>query len=53
MYGQYIRSMDRQLINEESKFLWLSRKDVKAETESVIIAIQDQALQTKCHIKNH
>ena len=47
MYDQYTRSMDRQLIDEESTFIWLSRRDVKAETESKIIATQDQALQTK------
>jgi hypothetical protein len=28
-------------------FLWLLRADLKAETESEIIAAQDQALQTK------
>jgi len=43
--------MDRQLINEESTFLWLSRRDVKAETASEIIATQDQALQAKYHTK--
>jgi hypothetical protein len=49
MDGHYIRSTDRQLINEEYTFLWLSRGDLKAETESEIIAAQDQALQTKYH----
>ena len=28
-------------------FLWLSKGDLKAETESEIVAAQDQALQTK------
>ena len=41
--------MDRQLINEEDTFLWLSRGDLKVETESEINAAQDQALQTKHH----
>jgi hypothetical protein len=49
MRGQYIRSMDRQLIGEKDKFLWLSRGELKGETESEIIAAQDQALQTKYH----
>ena len=31
--GQYIRCIDRQLISEEDKFLWLSKGDIKAETE--------------------
>jgi hypothetical protein len=39
--------MVKQLISEEEKLLWLSRRDVKEETENEIIATQDQALQTK------
>ena len=46
MHGQYIRNIDRQL-SEEDTFLWLSKGDLKAETESEIVAAQDQALQTK------
>jgi hypothetical protein len=44
MHGQYIRNIDRQLIGEEDMFLWLSKGDLKAETESKIVAPQDQAL---------
>jgi hypothetical protein len=47
MHGLYIRSIDRQLISEEDTFLWLSRGDLKGETESEIITAQDQILQTK------
>ena len=47
MYGQYIRSIDRELISVEDILLWLSRGDLKAETECEIVAVQDQALQTK------
>ena len=47
MHRQYIRNMDRQLIGEVDTFLWLSKEDLKAETESEIIAAQDQALNTK------
>jgi hypothetical protein len=47
MHGQYIKNRDRQLISEEYTFLWLSKGDLKAETESEIVAAQDQALQTK------
>jgi hypothetical protein len=47
MHGQYVRSIDRQLISEEDTFLCLSKGDLKAETESEIVAAQDQALQTK------
>ena len=51
MHGQYIRNIDRQLIGEEDAFLWLSKGDLKAETESEIVAAQDQALQTKYYAK--
>jgi hypothetical protein len=47
MHGQYIRNMNRQLISEEDTFLWLSKGDLKAETESEMVAAQDQALNTK------
>jgi hypothetical protein len=47
MHRQYIRNMDRQLISEKDTFLWLSKGDLKAETESEIVAAQDQALYTK------
>ena len=46
MHGQYVRNMDRQLISEEYTVLWLSKGDMKAETESEIVAAQDQALHT-------
>jgi hypothetical protein len=47
MHRQYIRNTDRQLTSEEEAFLWLSKADLKAETESEIMAAQDQALNTK------
>jgi len=50
MHGQYIRNIDRQLISEEGTFLWLSNGDLKAETESEIVAVQDQALQTEYYV---
>jgi hypothetical protein len=47
MHVRYIRNTDRQLITEEDTFFWITKKDLKAETESEIMAAQDQALQTK------
>jgi hypothetical protein len=47
MHGQYIRNVDRQLISEEDTFLWLSKGDLKAESESEIVAAQDRALNRK------
>jgi len=46
MHGQRIRNMGRQLISEEDTFFCLSKGDLKAETESEIVAGQDQALNT-------
>jgi hypothetical protein len=40
MHGQYKRNKDRQLISEEGTFLWLSKGDLKVETESEIVAAQ-------------
>ena len=51
MHGQYIRIIDGQLISEEDTFLWLSKGDLKVETESEIVAAQDQALHTKYYGK--
>ena len=47
MNAQYIRNMDRQLISEEVMFLWLWKGYLKAETESEIVAAQDQVIQRK------
>jgi hypothetical protein len=47
MHGQCIGNRNRQLISEEDTFLWLSKGDLKAKTESEIVAAQDQAIQTK------
>ena len=47
MRGQYIRNTDRRLISEEDTFLLLSKGDLKAETESEIVAAQDQVLNMK------
>jgi len=44
---QFDRNIDRQLIGEENTFFCLSKGDLKAETESEIVAAQDQAPQTK------
>jgi hypothetical protein len=34
MHGKYIRSIGLQIISEDDAFLWLSRGDQKAESES-------------------
>ena len=47
LHEQYIRNIDRQLISEEGTFLWLSKGDLNAITESEIVEALDQVLQTK------
>lgn len=47
MCGQCIWSTGRQLIGDGDALLLLSRGDLKAATESGIIAAQDEALQIK------
>jgi len=47
MHGQYIRNIDRQCISQKDTFPWLLKGDLKAETESEVVAAKDQALQTK------
>jgi hypothetical protein len=44
--GEFLKK-NRQLISEEDTFIWLSKGDLKTETESKIVAAQDQAIQTK------
>jgi hypothetical protein len=44
---EMVRNVDRKLISEEDIFLWLMNGDLKAETESEIVAPQDQVLQMK------
>jgi len=44
-----IRSTDRQIVSEEITFVLIWWKDLKAETESELMATQDQVLQTKYH----
>jgi hypothetical protein len=39
--------MERQHISEEDTFHWLSKGDLKTESESEIAAAQDQTLNTK------
>jgi hypothetical protein len=49
MHGQYIRSTARQLVGKEDTLPWLSRGDLKGESDSEITEVQHQALETKCH----
>jgi hypothetical protein len=47
MHGQLPRSLDKKLVNKEQSYRWLKFGDIKKETESTILAAQDQAISTK------
>jgi hypothetical protein len=49
--GQFPRSLDEGLIYKEQYYRWLKFGDIKGETESVIMAAQDQAINTN-YFKN-
>jgi len=52
MHGQLPRNLDEKLVVIEQSYRWLKSGDNKGETESTIVAAQDQALvQTTLRIK--
>ena len=51
MYGQYRRETSDH-IDKEKRWLWLKNSDLKAETEDLICAAQEQALRTN-YIKSN
>jgi hypothetical protein len=46
MHGQFPRSLDEKLVDKEQSYRWLKFGDIKRETESTIVAAQDQAVST-------
>jgi len=46
MNGQLPRSLDEKLANIEQSYHWLKYGDIKGETESTIVAAEDQAIST-------
>jgi hypothetical protein len=46
LHGQFPWSLDEGLIDKEQSYQWLKFGDIKGETESVIMAAQDQAIST-------
>ena len=51
MYGQLPRNLDEKLVDIEQLFRRLKSDDIKGETESTIVAAQDQAISTN-YFKN-
>ena len=46
MHGQLPRNLDETLVDIEQSYRWLKSGDIKGETESTIVAAQDQAIRT-------
>jgi len=40
------RNLDEKLVDIEQSYRWLKSGDIKGETESYIVAAQDQAIST-------
>ena len=45
-HGQLPRSLDEKLVDIEQSYRWLKYGDIKGETESTIVAAQDEAIRT-------
>jgi hypothetical protein len=46
MHGQMPRSLGEELVDIEQSYRWLKYGDIKGETESTIVAAQEQAIST-------
>ena len=44
MHGQLPRNLDEKLVDIEQSYRWLKSGNIKGETESTIVAAQDQAI---------
>jgi len=51
MHGQFLRNLDEKLVDIEQSYSWLKSGDIKGDTESTILAAQDQAISTN-YFKN-
>jgi hypothetical protein len=46
MHGQFPLSLYEKLVDKEQSYRWLKFGDIKGETQSTIVATQDQAIST-------
>ena len=52
IYEQLPRYLDDKLVDNEQSYAWLKFEDIKGETESIIVAAQDQTISTN-YFKNN
>ena len=52
MHGKFPSYLDRDHVDEELSFEWMKHTGLKGETEGLIIAAQDQALNTRYYRKH-
>jgi hypothetical protein len=50
-HGQFLRSLDEKLVDNEQSYRWLKFGNIKGETESTIVAAENQAVGTN-YFKN-
>jgi len=51
MHAQFPRNLHEKLVDIEQSYRWLKSGNIKGETESIIVAAQDQAISTN-YFKN-
>ena len=52
LHRKFLRNMEKAGISKEMTVSWLNRSGLKGETESLIIAAQDQVLKTRYYQKH-